>query len=235
MIYNNYTITLYELINNFFSREEIESWFTAYDLKDFITNDQIKTIESFGVWNKEKLAKKIVDHYMMEEIGFETPGLFKQRAEIKMKEIMESKLPLIYSMSIKYDPLINVDFEESFLRKIKEDSSNNGVSNSTSNSSGSDLNIFSNTPQGQINKSEILAGNYATNTSASENENTLTDKTTTDLSRNQKTNEEYTKRIRGNSGVSATAQKMIVQYRENIRAVDYEIIKELENLFMQIY
>lgn len=235
MIYNNYTITLYELINNFFSREEIESWFTAYDLKDFITNDQIKTIESFGVWNKEKLAKKIVDHYMMEEIGFETPGLFKQRAEIKMKEIMESKLPLIYSMSIEYDPLINVDFEESFLRKIKEDSSNNGVSNSTSNSSGSDLNIFSNTPQGQINKSEILAGNYATNTSASENENTLTDKTTTDLSRNQKTNEEYTKRIRGNSGVSATAQKMIVQYRENIRAVDYEIIKELENLFMQIY
>ena len=41
--------------------------------------------------------------------------------------------------------------------------------------------------------------------------------------------------MRGNAGISATAQKMIEQYRDNIRAIDYEIIKELNSLFMGLY
>ena len=45
----------------------------------------------------------------------------------------------------------------------------------------------------------------------------------------------YTKRVKGNSGVSATAQRMVQQFRDNIRAIDYEIITELEDLFMIIY
>ena len=49
------------------------------------------------------------------------------------------------------------------------------------------------------------------------------------------TEEGSTKRVKGNSGVSATAQKMVEQFRDNIRAIDYEIIKELEDLFMIIY
>ena len=49
------------------------------------------------------------------------------------------------------------------------------------------------------------------------------------------TQEEYLKRVRGNSGVSATAQKMVLQYRENIIAIDRKIIKELNRLFMGLY
>ena len=45
----------------------------------------------------------------------------------------------------------------------------------------------------------------------------------------------YTKRVKGNSGVSATAQRMIMQYRENIRATTKDIIEKLEPLFMGIY
>ena len=41
--------------------------------------------------------------------------------------------------------------------------------------------------------------------------------------------------MKGNSGVSATAQKMVEQYRDNIRAIDYEIIKELNDLFMGLF
>ena len=47
--------------------------------------------------------------------------------------------------------------------------------------------------------------------------------------------ENYTKRVKGNSGVSATAQKMIAQYRDNIRAIDREIIEKLDILFMGLY
>ena len=211
MITENYTMTLYEIINNFYTREEVESWFKDYELSDFLTQDQIDVIQDAGIWNKNKLASKIVDHYLMEQIGFETMALFKHKVKITMKEIMESKLPLIYSASIEYDPLVNVDFTETMERTI----------DSEGNSSG--LNVGSDTPQGQISKASILAGDYATGTSASEGEAT------------NNSEENYTKRVKGNSGVSATAQRMVQQFRDNIRAIDYEIITELEDLFMIIY
>lgn len=211
MITENYTMTLYEIINNFYTRAEVEAWFKEYELSDFLTQDQIDVITEAGIWNKDKLASKIVDHYLMEQIGFETMGLFKHKVKITMKEIMESKLPLIYSASIEYDPLVNVDFTETMERTI----------DSEGNSSG--LNVGSDTPQGQISKASILAGDYATGTSASEGEAT------------NNSEENYTKKVKGNSGVSATAQKMVQQFRDNIRAIDYEIITELEDLFMIIY
>ena len=227
MITENYTMTLYEIINNFYSRQEVEAWFKDYQLSDYLTQDQIDVITENGVWSKDKLAQKIVDHYLMEQIGFETMALFKHKVKITMHEIMESKLPLIYSRAIEYDPLVNVDYTETFNRTIE----NEGNSSSESSSNSSGLNVGSDTPQGQISKTSILAGDYATGTNASETEASVNDSTEASNS----TDEEYTKRVKGNSGVSATAQKMVEQFRDNIRAIDYEIIKELEDLFMIIY
>ena len=227
MITENYTMTLYEIINNFYTRAEVEEWFKQYELSDYLTEEQIQTILDNGVWSKDKLAQKIVDHYLFEQIGFETMGLFKHKVKITMKEIMESKLPLIYSRAIEYDPLVNVDYTEEFRRNIQ----NEGTSSSESSSDSSGLNVGSDTPQGQISKQQILQGTYATGTNASETEASVNDSTEA----SNTTDEEYTKRVRGNSGVSATAQKMVEQFRDNIRAIDYEIIKELEDLFMIIY
>ena len=227
MITENYTMTLYEIINNFYTRSEVEAWFKDYQLSDFLTEDQIDVITENGVWSKDKLAQKIVDHYLMEQIGFETMGLFKHKVKITMNEIMESKLPLIYSRAIEYDPLVNVDYTETFERSIE----NEGSSSSSSSSDSSGLTVGSDTPQGQISKASILAGDYASGTNASESEASVEDSTEASNS----TDEEYTKHVKGNSGVSATAQKMVEQFRDNIRAIDLEIIKELEDLFMIIY
>ena len=227
MITENYTMTLYEIINNFYTRSEVEAWFKDYQLSDYLTEDQIDVITENGVWSKDKLAQKIVDHYLMEQIGFETMALFKHKVKITMNEIMESKLPLIYSRAIEYDPLVNVDYTETFSRTIE----NEGTSSSNSSSNSSGLNVGSDTPQGQINKADILNGTYASGTNASESEASVEDETNASNS----TDEDYTKHVKGNSGVSATAQKMVEQFRDNIRAIDYEIIKELEDLFMVIY
>lgn len=227
MITENYTMTLYEIINNFYTRAEVEGWFKDYELSDYLTEEQIQVVTENGLWSKDKLASKIVDHYLMEQIGFETIGLFKHKVKITMKEIMESKLPLIYSRAIEYDPLVNVDYTETFARTIE----NEGNSSSESSSNSSGLNVGSDTPQGQINKTDILNGTYASGTNASETESSIND--STEATNN--TEENYTKRVKGNSGVSATAQKMIEQFRQNIRAIDYEIIQELEDLFMIIY
>lgn len=214
-----------------FTRNEVEGFFKDYNLNDYLTTEQINVITEAGIWTKDKLAKKIVDHYYMREIGFETIGQFIHYAKTTMNELMEEYLPLIYSSSIEYDPLVNVDYTETFSKNAQ--TGNVGTSSSSSSSSGSALGINNDTPQGQVSKETILEGSYATSTSASENENSVT--SSSDSESNSNTLENYSKKVKGNSGVSATAQKMIEQYRNNIRAIDREIINKLDILFMGLF
>ena len=215
------TVIMYE------GRDTVESWFKDYCLNNYLRQNEIETILNANIWNKDRLASLIVDHYFMREIGYETIGMFKHYAKVYMQEIMERYLPLIYSNSIDYNPLVNVDYTEEFTRNIK----GTGESESSSNNNASGLSVNSDTPQGQISKSQILNGQYASNTGASETESTINDNSST----SNNTDETYTKKVKGNSGVSATSQKMILQYRENIRAINEEIIKELDKLFMGLY
>lgn len=213
---SRYTTTFRNLIEGgFVTREEIENIFKSYNMLDYLTQEEVDVINTRGTWTPSKLAKKIVDHYYLKDLGFETYAMFKHYAKIQMEEIMESKLPLIYSSAIKYDPLVNVDFTETLERTV----------DSTANGNGSGLVVNSDTPQTNINKQSILNGNFASSTSANE----------MDSSSSSSDEENYTKRVKGNSGVSATAQKMVEQYRDNIRAIDYEIIKELNDLFIGLF
>ena len=229
-----YTIELRKVCD-IYKREEVEKWFKSYELEDYLTPEQIEIITNANIWNKDKLAKKIVDHYFMREIGFETPALFSHYAKVTMQEIMEEKLPLIYSSCIKYDPLINVDYTETFEREQEGTASNNGESNSNSNSNSESLNINNSTPQTRITKQDLETGAYANNVAQSDNNSNINDKTTTKNDGTSKSNENYKKQVKGNSGVSATAQKMIEQYRQNIIAIDRDIIQELNILFMGLY
>ena len=203
---SKYTIELRNVIM-IYGEETVKGWFMDYDLEDYLTTEQIETIETAGLWTKEKLANKIINHFYMREIGLETPALFRLKLKAMLDEIMEEYLPVIYSTAIEYDTLVNVDYTESY--------------SGSDSTSGSGLTVSSDTPQGQINKEDILAGAYASSTDA--NESTASG------------SQSYTKNVKGNSGVSATAQRMIMQYRENIRTTTKDIINKLEPLFMGIY
>lgn len=213
---SKYTITFKELIDlGIYTKEEIKESFKSYNLSDYLTAEEIEVINTRGTWDKDKLAEKIFNHYYLEEIGFQTYERFCFEAKELMDEIMEQKLPMIYSYSIKYDPLVNVDFTESFEREFNN--------NDTASADGIVLN--SDTPQGRVTKTDILAGNYASNTSGNE----------TTSSGSSEGSESYTKRTKGNSGISATAQALLKQYRDNIKAIDRDIIKEVNILFMGLF
>ena len=92
----NYTIELRHVCD-IYGRNEVEAWFKDYNISNYLTPSQIEQIEKFGVWSKDRLAEKIVDHYYMREIGFETPALFKHYAKVTMQEIMERQFPKIYN------------------------------------------------------------------------------------------------------------------------------------------
>ena len=217
-----YTIEL-RRVCDLYGRDIVESWFKDYELSNYLTDEEIEKIETTNIWSKDRLAKKIVDHYFMREIGFDTPALFEHYAKFTMNEIMEKYLPVIYTNALKYDILINVDYTETFNREFE------GNSNSTSNSNASGITLNSDTPQKRVSKYDILSGEYVSSTAGSETSSDISDNT------NSSNNETYTKNVKGNSGVSATYQRMIMQYRETIRAVDKEIIDELNELFMLLY
>ena len=231
---SKYTMELRHTIP-LFGRETVEGWFKDYELSDYLTPEEIQVIEDRGTWSKDRLAAKIVDHYFMREIGFETPALFRHYVKITMKEIMEEYAPLLFSASIKYDPLVNVDFTETYHHDDESTANTTGSSHSTSTNDGSGLTVQSDTPQGQISKSDILGGSYASSTSANEATNSITDNSSTTGAQTATDTRDYVKNVKGNSGVSATAQKMIEQYRDNIRALDSEIIERLNTLFMGLY
>ena len=213
---SKYTITFQELVEGgYYTEEEIKNTFKSYNLEDYLTSDEIAVINQRGTWNKEKLANKIYNHYYMEEIGFETYARFDLEAKELMEELMEKYLPMVYSYSIEYDPLVNVDFTESFERQFANQDS----------ATADGLVLNSDTPQGRVTKTDILAGNYASSTSGNETSSTG----------NSEGSENYTKRTKGNSGISATAQALLKQYRDNIRAVDKDIIKDLNILFMSLF
>jgi len=213
---------LRELVSTF-GRDEVKNWFSDYELTDYLTREEVAVIEERGTWSKDMLAERILDHFYTREICSDAIGQWELFVKDKMHEVMETYAPLIYSSAIKFDPLVNVDYTEQY------SGTNSSSSSSNSSSNGSGLTVNSDTPQGNISKSSILSGEYASSTGANETENNIQD------SSHGQGAEDYVKKVKGNSGVSATAQALIEQYRKYIRALNTEIVYELEPLFMGLY
>lgn len=206
-----FTLQLREL-ESLEGREALKTWFEDYNLEDYLTPAQIQTISDRGVWSKEKLADQIIDHYYTREIGLETPALFKLKLKVALREIMEEKAPLIWSASLNINPLN--EFE------ITTVSNGSGQSNSSTNSSG--LNIHSNTPQGKINKSQILNGDYASSTDG--NEGTASS-SGSDITHNDS----------NSKGHNRSEIMLLREYRENIIMINRDIVNDLADLFIGIY
>ena len=204
-----YTITLQELCNEYYSREEVENWFKDYNLSDFLMPNQIEQIEKYNVWSKDKLASKIVDWYYMREIGLETPELFKHYAKIYMKRIMESKLLKIYTLFLEYDPLSSVDYVEEYTRQINGSSESLGNSNSSSDSASSGLTIQNDTPQTNINRQDLNSGAYATSVTQNDTNTSINDKTNTNSTGKSNTTETYRHTMKGDNGVIVTNEYLI--------------------------
>ena len=69
----------------------------------------VDKIPMFDANHAPLLFKKILLHYYMREIGFETVGLWKMKLNSKMREIMPYYNQLYQSELLEYNPLQNVD------------------------------------------------------------------------------------------------------------------------------
>ena len=90
---------------------------TTLTLRELVNNCAVlfdKT-RPYPIWNEDhraELEQKIVDHYAMRQIGFETFGRFKHELNRKMREIMPYYVELYKTTLFEYNPIENYNMEE---------------------------------------------------------------------------------------------------------------------------
>ena len=199
-------------------------------IKELIDNDfdfKLDDPSSYPIFDeeyRETLNNKILQHYYLDEIGFETPALFRNRLLARLNEIMPYYNTLYENQLDKLDNLLgNVDLTESMDRDGT--STTSGSSNSTSTSNNK--NLFQNTPQGQITQTDIDSQTWATNVTF--DSGTIGDTSTTSGSATN--TDDYIKHITGNNGKKYNIE-LIEELRKGLLNIDLMIINELYDLFM---
>lgn len=179
----------------------------------------LKDYPIFDESYRETLNNKIIQHFYFREIGLETVALFKVFINRAMNEIMPYYNKLYESANLQYNPLEPYTMTES--------ETANSSSNTNGTSGASSRNIYSDTPQSEIEFDAIVNNKYATNASIDE-----TTATTGSNSTGESTTNKTTK---GNNYYNQS--ELLTAYRETLLNIDMMIIndKAIQSCFMQIY
>ena len=200
----HYTITIKTLMDHNFD----------FGLKDYpIFNETYRDI----------LNNNILNYYFESEIGFETAELFKRYLNNTMKLIMP-KYNEIYKAQEKAleNILGNVDLYETSNRKNQNDINTNSLSNSKNK------NLFQDTPQGELDFTDLEFQKWATNY-------TMNNSNINDNSESHgNNNEDFTRHVYGNNGNRYNLE-LLSEIKNNLLNIDMLIINELNDLFMGIF
>lgn len=209
---SKYTITIKNLIDNGFD----------FGLKDYPIFD-----ESY----RNTLNQNILYHYYENEIGLETPALFKFYLNQKLREIMPY-YNVLYEKQRKL--LNNLENNVNLTENFNRETDTNTSSNSSSQSSGTsnNKNLYLDTPQGNTYKGTIDDTDYATNVTFDKNTNNneISDAST---SKGDAT-ENYIKTIVGNNGSKYNVE-VLNDIKNNLLNIDMLIINDLNDLFMGLF
>lgn len=188
---------------------------TTLELRHFLNNGAclFDPNDKYPIWDEEHrpvLEKKIVDHYAMQQIGFETFGRFKHELNTLMRERMPYYVELYWTTQFEYNPIENYAMTEEFI----DDATSEGVS------SGNTLETMHDTPQSSVDNLDKYLSSATKQKGDSKNEG--------------KSNSKHTGWRKGNIGVT-TSQQMIQQERDLIINIDRMIIDDLQILFLGVF
>ena len=210
-----YTTTIRNLMDNNFD----------FGLKDYPIFD-----EEY----RELLNNKILMHYYMDEIGFETAGLFKVYLNNKMNEIMPYYNELYKKQK---DLLLNFDkttnLTETFTRDNTTDTNTKSNSTSSNTASGSSKNVYQDTPMGSITEQNIDNYDHASSQEFNKNQNTSSIQDNSNLTGKATSLENYIRTKTGNNG-RLYGIEILKMIKNNYMNIDEMVINELQDLFMGI-
>ena len=171
----------------------------------------------------------ILESILMDEINYETYGLWHLRLRTWMKTNMPYYNKLYESAKLITNPLKNHHLERNTEGSENGNSSSNGTgsSNDTSTSNVLAWNLYSDTPQGGINGLENST--YLTNATKDLNDTTTTSDTNT-TSNNTATSSSTSKRketVDGYSGIDENT--LLLKYRETIININEQFINDFKS------
>lgn len=234
-----YTIELGKLIQS------------GYDigLNDYPVPSYLSTEDERNQFRNE-LNKKIVNHYIFDEICCTAPDRFKQLLNNTMREIMPVKNLLygalaedwkFYTGGKLQEDIEHADDNKRELAKSGVDTVGNITNNSSSNN-GYVLNVGSDTPGQMLNIETDIANNtYASNANKNKSSGTTTgNSTSTDTTTyNSKDTDTYTgtgNRHRTVTGLNGKSYaELFKEYQDSLRNIDMEVIQALGDCFMSVF
>ena len=177
---------------------------------------------------RRHLNNKILHHYWMREIGFETAELFKRYLNDTLNEIMPYYNQLYKSAQLQFNPFHDVDYWREGNRKNDGTSATSGSSNNRQDNVTRDL--YSETPQGALNgvESETYLTDARKVMQDNEANNVYNDNNTTN------TTEDYLEHVYGKMG-TINYSKLLNEYRTTLLNIDMQIIEEFSDLFMGLW
>ena len=210
-----------------------------YKIFDFDYDYYMKGLVSDEVYEQKKkeFENKFIDFHYFNEIGYETPDMFKQRLKNyldmgfkKWQERYKTELE-VERQNINF--LLNKDLIEERITEGNATGNSSTTSSSTSNnnSSANNKNTVNDTPDTRFTSTENFATSITTDENISQSANNVTGETTNTSNQNSNVNERFTSK--GNIGVTSSAE-LLEKWREVIIDIDNEIIEGAEKYFMQI-
>ena len=194
----------------------------------------LKDYPIFDEEYRELLNNKILMHYYMDEIGFETAGLFKVYLNNKMNEIMPYYNELYKKQK---DLLLNFDkttnLTETFTRDNTTDTNTKSNSTSSNTASGTSKNVYQDTPMGSITEQDIDNYDHASSQEFNKNQNTSSIEDNSNLTGKATSLENYIRTKTGNNG-RLYGIEILKMIKNNYMNIDEMVINELQDLFMGI-
>lgn len=200
--------------------------------------------EIFDESYRSVLETKILKHFYTREIGFETFGLWQLRLDAKLSVIMPyyNKLYKAINIDIPVIDNVNMNVEHNIGRnadtKVSDKTDITATSNTETNTTASAKIRHSDTPQGSLQNlesNEYMSDATLSDTTQTVNSNTNSSSNSKSNSdTNAKSTEEYAEHRWGKDG-TITYISMVNEYIEKMKNVDAMLIRELEDLFMQIW
>ena len=208
-------------------------------IKDLITNNFDLGLKDYPIYDeshRETLNNMIINHYLMSEIGQETPALFKLYLNNTMNEIMP-KYNILYRAVDEYVKRQSILSDVDLTIDSEGSTENNALSTSVVSSNGSSSEkskmINSDTPQGKIYLNDLENQAYATTAAIGSNENSSNSSSnSTNKTDNDTVNKNKTHTFGSNGKLPID---VMIKIQQGILNIDESIIKELQPLFFGLY
>ncbi len=174
------------------------------------------------------LNQKILHHYWNQEIGVETPDMFRYSLARRMNEVMPYYNKLYLSERMQFDPFITQRVITETATEALQANTTSGQSTVASESDAKSRAVNSDFPQVMLSGN----GDYATHaadsnaTNTGNSESTETGESSTESTGTARTTIE---------GFSGDQSALLANYRRTLLNIDVMVINELRDLFMMIW